>query len=121
MLVSRWSGDDPILDEVREFYESHHEGIERSRRRHHYYYDRLTRILRVRVPPGERVLDLGCGAGHLLAALEPSRGVGIDISAPAIRDARERYGSERLRFLEGDASDPSCWRRPAGRSTRSCS
>jgi len=97
---------DPILAEVRAFYESHHEGLERSRRRHRYYYDRLTRILRVRVPPGERVLDLGCGAGHLLAALEPSRGVGIDVSAPAIRAARERYGSERLSFLEGDAADP---------------
>ena len=97
---------DPILAEVREFFESHHEGIEESRRRHHYFYDLLTRILRVRVPPGERVLDLGCGAGHLLAALEPSRGVGIDISAPAVRAARDRYGNERLRFLEGDASDP---------------
>ena len=60
---------DPILEEVRRFYEEHHEGIERSRRRHRYYYDYLTRILRVRVPEGQRVLDLGCGAGHLLAAL----------------------------------------------------
>ncbi len=107
-------GADPILDEVREFYESHHEGIERSRARHHYYYDRLTRILRVRVPPGERVLDLGCGAGHLLAALEPSRGVGIDVSAPAIHSARERYGNERLSFLEGDASDPELLARAGG-------
>jgi SAM-dependent methyltransferase len=106
--------DDPILAEVREFYESHHEGIERSRRSHRYYYERLERILRVRVPPGERVLDLGCGAGHLLAALEPSRGVGIDVSAPAIRDARARYGSERLRFLEGDVSDPDLLARAGG-------
>jgi SAM-dependent methyltransferase len=105
---------DPILDEVREFYESHHEGIERSRLRHRYYYDRLTRIMRVRVPPGERVLDLGCGAGHLLAALEPSRGVGIDVSTPAIRAARERYGKERLSFLEGDASDPEVLARAGG-------
>src|SRR5262245_7227588 len=105
---------DPILDEVREFYEGHHEEIERSRASHRYYYDRLTRILRVRVPPGERVLDLGCGAGHLLAALEPSRGVGIDVSAPAIRAARERYGSERLSFLEGDVSDPELLARAGG-------
>jgi SAM-dependent methyltransferase len=105
---------DPILAEVRDFYESHHEGIERSRARHRYYYDSLARILRVRVPPGERVLDLGCGAGHLLAALTPSRGVGIDVSAPAIRAARERYGSERLSFLEGDLSDPELLAKAGG-------
>src|SRR4029453_7123805 len=112
--AARRGTPDPILAEVREFYESHHDGIERSRKRHRYYYDRLTRILRVRVPPGERVLDLGCGAGHLLAALEPARGVGIDISAPAIRDARERYGSERLSFLAGDASDPELLAKAGG-------
>ncbi len=100
-------GPDPILEEVRQFYESHQQGLQRSRRRHRYFYDYLTRILRVRVPAGLRVLDLGCGAGDLLAALEPSQGVGIDVSAPAVRAARERHGSERLRFVEGDASDPA--------------
>ena len=98
---------DPILDEVRHFYESHHDGIEASRRRHRYFYRYLTRILRVRVPEGLRVLDLGCGAGHLLSALNPSHGVGIDISRPAIRDAEERYGSEKLRFIEGDVAERS--------------
>ena len=105
---------DPILEEVRRFYEEHHEGIERSRRRHRYYYDYLTRILRVRVPEGLRVLDLGCGAGHLLAALRPSEGVGIDVSSAAVRDARERYGGGALRFLEGDVSDPAVLARAGG-------
>ncbi len=105
---------DPILDEVRRFYESQHEGIERSRLRHRYYYDYLSAVFSVRVPPGERVLDLGCGAGHLLAALRPSRGVGIDVSSHAIRPARERYGSERLSFLEGDVSDPELLARAGG-------
>jgi len=98
---------DPILDEVRRFYETHHQGIERSRRRHRYFYDYLTRVLRVRVPPGLRVLDLGCGSGDLLAPLQPSYGVGIDVSGPAICAARERHGSERLRFLQGDLADPA--------------
>ena len=97
---------DPILDEVRAFYESHHEGIERSHRRHRYFYEYLRRILRVRVPPGLRVLDLGCGSGDLLAALQPSYGVGIDISAPAIEEARRRHGGSGLRFLCGDVADP---------------
>ena len=97
--------NDTILDQVRRFYEEHHEGIEASRRRHRYYYDYLTRVLRVRVPEGQRVLDLGCGAGHTLAALRPSRGLGIDISAPAIREARARFGGETLGFFEGDVAD----------------
>jgi SAM-dependent methyltransferase len=105
---------DPILEEVRRFYEGHHEGIERSRRRHRYYYDYLTRILRVRVPAGQRVLDLGCGSGDLLAALAPSYGVGVDVSAPAIRAARERHGGDNLRFLEGDLSDPAVLARAGG-------
>ena len=108
------AGADPILDEVRRFYETHHEGIERSRRRHRYYYDYLTRILRVRVPEGLRVLDLGCGSGDLLAALRPSVGVGIDVSAPAIREASERHGGERLRFLQGDIADPAVLARAGG-------
>lgn len=105
---------DPILDEVRGFYESHHEGLEASRRRHRYYYDYLTRILQVRVPQGQRVLDLGCGSGHLLAALRPSRGVGIDISGPAIGTARERHGDDSLSFVQGDASDPAVLARAGG-------
>src|SRR5512143_2462343 len=88
---------DPILAEVRSFYESHHDGIERSRRRHRYFYEYLRRILSVRVPPGQRVLDLGCGSGDLLAALQPSYGVGIDVSAAAIETARARHPGGGLR------------------------
>ena len=97
---------DPILEQVRSFYESHHEGIERSHRRHRYFYDYMKRILRVRVPAGQRVLDLGCGSGDLLAALQPSYGVGIDVSAPAIETARQRHAAACLRFVQGDAADP---------------
>ncbi len=109
------ASSDPILDEVRRFYESHHEGIERSHRRHRYYYQYLERILRVRVPEGVRVLDLGCGSGDLLAALKPSYGVGIDISGPAIAAARARHGGAAgegqgksgLRFIQGDMANPA--------------
>ena len=106
--------DDPLLAEVQAFYESHHEGLEHSRRRHRYFYDRLTRILRVRVPPGERVLDLGCGSGQLLEALAPSRGVGIDVSAPAIAAAREAHAGAPFEFLEGDLADPAVLARAGG-------
>src|SRR5688500_6924415 len=43
------------------------------------------------VPPDARVLEIGCGRGDLLAALAPSRGVGVDVSARMVHAARDRY------------------------------
>ncbi len=98
--------EDPLAEDVRRFYEEHHEGIERARHARRYFYNYLTRILQMRIPAGQSVLDVGCGSGHLLAALRPSRGVGIDLSLPAIAAARASHGSRDLDFVEGDAGDP---------------
>lgn len=60
------------------------------------------------VPEGLRVLDLGCGTGHLLASLKPSHGVGVDISARMIETARTNFPSDRndhLEFIVGDVED----------------
>src|SRR5215468_259799 len=45
-----------------------------------YYHQRLTQIFKFLVAPGQRVLELGCGQGDLLAALKPAVGVGVDFS-----------------------------------------
>lgn len=96
---------DPIAEQVRRFYEDNHDGIAKARRSRRYYYDYLTRVLQARVPPGQRVLDLGCGDGELLAALRPSHGVGIDLSRTAIETARRAHSGEHLHFVEGDIAD----------------
>jgi SAM-dependent methyltransferase len=57
------------------------------------------------IPPGKRVLELGCGSGSLLAALQPSHGVGIDLSPRAIARARERHPD--IHFIRGDVEDPA--------------
>jgi SAM-dependent methyltransferase len=59
--------------------------------------------LRFLIPPGSRVLEIGCGIGDTLAALNPSYGVGIDISVAQIGVARERHPG--LIFVEGDVED----------------
>ena len=92
---------------VARFFDDQHERLERARRARRYFYSRLTRALQVRVPKGQRVLEVGCGSGDLLAALEPSLGVGIDLSGRAVAAARERHARPELRFVEGDAADPS--------------
>ena len=45
------------------------------------YHQRLTHVYRYLVATGQRVLELGCGDGELLAALVPATGVGVDFSS----------------------------------------
>src|SRR5262245_50467931 len=55
--------------------------------------------------PGERILDIGCGTGHLTNTLADAGAVvvGIDTSQPMIEQAREKYPS--VRFELGDGTD----------------
>ncbi len=96
---------DPLLEEVRRFYDDNHDGLERARRARRYYYRCLQRVVAARIPPGSRVLEIGCGNGDLLAGLRASRGVGIDVSGKAIAAARATHGGA-LHFLEGDGVNP---------------
>ncbi len=70
-----------------------------------WYHQRLREIYRFLVGPGRAVLEIGCGTGDLLAALEPARGVGIDFSPEMIARAAARHPS--LEFIEADAHDLS--------------
>ncbi len=68
-----------------------------------YYHRRLEQIYRFLVPPQQRILEIGCGSGDLLAALQPSYGVGIDFSGENLGRACERY--PHLHFLGADAHE----------------
>ena len=70
-----------------------------------FYYEDDWRYMQFLIPPGQRVLDLGCGTGQLLAALNPSRGVGVDISDGMIAVARRNFPA--LDFRVGDIEDPA--------------
>jgi SAM-dependent methyltransferase len=63
------------------------------------------KFMRFLVPPGKRVLELGCGRGELLAALKPSYGVGVDFGAKAIATANDLHPD--LHFVLGDVEDPA--------------
>jgi SAM-dependent methyltransferase len=67
------------------------------------YHRRLARVYRSVIPRGARVLELGCGGGDLLAALEPAVGVGVDFSDAMLEEARQRHPG--LRFVAADAHD----------------
>jgi SAM-dependent methyltransferase len=96
-----------VVEQVRAFYEAHPKGVAGAPRSRRYFHDYLARVLRARIPAGQRVLDVGCGAGDLLAALQPSRGVGVDLSATVIAAAREAHPDAALTFHQGDGADPA--------------
>lgn len=79
-------------------------------------YDRFSRYMeggarefyeRLAVPPGSRLLDVGCGSGQLalMASKDGLEVTGVDIASNLIERARARAQAEglRVRFEEADA------------------
>ena len=75
--------------------------FDRGRRSGSYYHRRLADVYRQLVPPGLRVLEVGCGRGDLLAALRPAVGIGIDFSAEMVKRAKAAHPD--LTFVQADA------------------
>lgn len=69
-------------------------------------------LLLERLPEGPiRVLDLGCGDGHLLALVIGTRpgvtGVAVDVSLPMLERARERFAAhDEIAVIEHDLALP---------------
>ena len=98
---------DPALDEFLEAARAHWDRVARRSERGHWaarlYHRRLEKIYRFAVAPGLRVIELGCGTGNLLAAVNPGCGIGVDLSPEMIERARERH--PHLRFELYDAAE----------------
>ena len=74
----------------------------RAREANRYYQQLLRNYYAFLMPPGLHVLEVGCGLGDLLAAVRPSKGVGVDFSPAMIDWARQRH--PELDFEVADAA-----------------
>jgi len=84
----------------RAFYEQR--APHRPRESGRQYHRLLQKYYAFLIPPGARVLELGCGLGDLLAAVRPARGVGVDFSPAMVSLARQRH--PELEFHVADAA-----------------
>ena len=75
--------------------------------RNKYYYNDQEKYFRFLTSSGQSILELGCGTGDLLNALEPRRGVGIDFSPEMLRIASERYPN--IEFRTADIENIEGW------------
>ena len=78
-------------------------------KKNNFFHEEDSAYFSFLIPKGAKVLDLGCGTGQLLASLQPSQGVGVDISECMIDVARKNFPSNKnsnLDFVVGDAEDP---------------
>jgi len=71
--------------------------------RNGYFYKNDRSYMQFLVGDGKRILELGCGTGQLLNALNPSYGVGVDLSINMISAAKKNYPN--LEFVQGDLED----------------
>ncbi len=99
--VSKHDKQASYTEERRRYWDEFADSIERWEPLRGYYQHRLAEVYGLLIPPGMRVLEIGCGRGDLLAALKPSTGVGVDFSPEMIQRARERHPD--LEFVEADA------------------
>jgi SAM-dependent methyltransferase len=88
--------------ELRAFFDAFAPNEPRWRRRNRTYHRQLEQLYRFQVPAGARVLEIGSGSGDLLAALKPSRGVGIDVSPRIVALARERHPELQFEVAAGE-------------------
>src|SRR5450432_2765194 len=94
----------PRKRDLIDHYETNVDELDRWREFNVAYHEDDRKFMRFLIPPGKRVLELGCGRGDLLAALEPSYGVGVDFSATTIAKANALHPG--LHFVFGDAEEP---------------
>jgi ubiquinone/menaquinone biosynthesis C-methylase UbiE len=85
------------------FFDSVAEEREKWLKRGAYYHRELERFLRFVIPPDSSVIEIGCGVGETLAALNPSRGLGVDLSPRMIDIASKKY--PECEFITGDLED----------------
>ena len=75
---------------------------DRWQARNRYYHQSVKHLLQFLIPQHATVLELGCATGDLLNAIQPSVGVGVDISSEMIRRAQKKYPHLTFRVMNAE-------------------
>lgn len=73
-----------------------------NKRKNKFYHQDLIKFFRYNIIEGSRVLEIGCGTGRVLAAINPNRGVGIDVSGEMIEQAKKNHPNLEFQVANGE-------------------
>jgi 2-polyprenyl-3-methyl-5-hydroxy-6-metoxy-1,4-benzoquinol methylase len=103
LTPSNAAAHDRLKSEIRSAFDQLAPQMDRWNQQNRYYHRDLAQLHKFLIPPGARVLEIGCGTGNLLAAVQPHQGVGVDFAPALIDRARAKYPD--LQFVCADAED----------------
>ena len=96
---------DDYLRSWEAFFDHYASQVDHWHRRNAGYHNAIASLARYYILPGAKVLEIGSGNGDLLAALDPSDGLGIDVSGEMVRLAASKYPHLRFQQMSGERLD----------------
>jgi len=88
---------------IKEYFERVAPHWEYWQQRNRYYHNAMANLITGMVPPDSEVLELGAGAGDLLASLRPSRGMELNFTKGMTTRAREKHPEFEFATIEVDS------------------
>ncbi|MCT4646064.1 MAG: glycosyltransferase [Carboxylicivirga sp.] len=89
-------------EERRQYFISRSENWVKYRKRRSYYWDSITRYCNYYIHEESSVLEIGCGSGELLAAVNGKRKLGIDFCEPILDQAQKQFPDMDFRLMEAE-------------------
>jgi SAM-dependent methyltransferase len=93
----------PPSEQLRNYFNSIAPDWETWRAKNRFYHERIKELVTGAIAPGHKVLDIGSGAGDVLAAARPSQGLGLNVSERLTELAREKHPSLGFETFDADA------------------
>jgi len=86
----------------RTYFESRAKSWVKYRKKRSYYWDSITRYCNYYIHEDCSVLEIGCGSGELLNAVNGKVKVGIDFCEPILSQAKEQFPDLRFELMDAE-------------------
>ena len=87
---------------IREYYLANASTWRKYRKKRSFYWNSITNYINYFIIPEASILEVGCGSGEMIAAINGHRKVGIDFCQPIINEAKAQFSSIEFHCMEAE-------------------